>query len=418
MIIPSIDLMGGHAVQLIGGKEKAIDAGDPFPILKKFSLVGDVAVIDLDAALGQGNNTEIIKQMCAQAKVRVGGGIRSLEAALDWLDAGAEKIILGTAAKPELLSKLPKERVMAALDAVDGEVVIHGWQTKTGKDITSVMRELEDYVSGFLITFVEREGRMTGIDSKRITQLISESKHPITFAGGVSSAEDVAEIDKLGADSQVGMALYSGKIDLADCIAASLSSDRPDKLWPTVVADEFGTALGLCYSNIDSLRHAIESGKGTYHSRKRGLWIKGESSGAAQELKSISLDCDRDTLLFKVHQTLPGFCHLKQWSCWGSKSGLPKLEDTLNARRENAPKDSYTARLFSDSELLNAKLLEEAKELVEAETEEDICWEAADVIYFTMVKLAANGLSLSDIEKELKRRSLKVRRRGGERKDK
>ena len=113
MIIPSIDLMDGHAVQLIGGKEKSLDAGDPRPIAKRFARAGEIAVIDLDAALGRGDNSDLIKELLAIAPCRVGGGIRDLETARMWLDAGAVRVILGTKAVPEILCELPKDRVMA-----------------------------------------------------------------------------------------------------------------------------------------------------------------------------------------------------------------------------------------------------------------------------------------------------------------
>ncbi|MDA0951393.1 MAG: HisA/HisF-related TIM barrel protein, partial [Proteobacteria bacterium] len=164
MIIPSIDLMGGQAVQLIGGKERAIEAGDPRPIAERFRLAGEIAVIDLDAALGQGDNRALIEELVKLAPCRVGGGIRDVETAIRWLDAGAAKVILGTAAKPEILRELPRERVIAALDAVEGEVVTHGWTTRTGASIDDRMAELAPYVGGFLVTFVEREGRMQGTD--------------------------------------------------------------------------------------------------------------------------------------------------------------------------------------------------------------------------------------------------------------
>ena len=135
MIIPSIDLQNGHAVQLIGGKERALDAGDPRPLADLFGRVGEVAVIDLDAALGTGSNREMILELLERAPCRVGGGIRDLQTARFWLDAGAQKIILGTAAEPELLNQLPKERVIAALDAVDGDVVVEGWTKKTGRTV-------------------------------------------------------------------------------------------------------------------------------------------------------------------------------------------------------------------------------------------------------------------------------------------
>ena len=140
MIVPSIDLMSQRAVQLIGGETLEIDAGDPRPIADRFGRVGEVAVIDLDAALGRPPQTETVRDLLQRAKCRVGGGIRSPQAAIDWLDAGAEKVILGTAATPDVLSKLPKDRVIAALDARDGEVLSHGWTRGTG---TTILERIE-----------------------------------------------------------------------------------------------------------------------------------------------------------------------------------------------------------------------------------------------------------------------------------
>ena len=142
MIVPSIDLMDGQAVQLIGGEKKAIEAGDPMPIAQRFSLAGDIAVIDLDAALGQGENEVLIRSLVSNYSCRVGGGIRDRETATKWLDAGAKQVILGTAAKPELLSTLPRERVIAAVDARHGEVVVEGWQKGTGAPVIERIKEL------------------------------------------------------------------------------------------------------------------------------------------------------------------------------------------------------------------------------------------------------------------------------------
>jgi phosphoribosyl-AMP cyclohydrolase / phosphoribosyl-ATP pyrophosphohydrolase len=414
VIIPSIDLMGGQAVQLVGGKEMAIEAGDPRPIAEKFRLVGEIAVIDLDAALGQGDNRALIEELVSIAPCRVGGGIRDVETAIRWLDAGAEKIILGTAAQPEILSQLPRERIIAALDAVEGEVVTHGWTTKTGASVEDRMVELRDLVGGFLVTFVEREGRMAGTDleaTSRLKAVCGDAK--LTVAGGFTTAEDIALADKAGADAQVGMALYSGALHLADAIAAPLVSDRPDGLWPTVVCDGHARALGLVYSDLESLRTAVDRQVGAYHSRKRGLWVKGETSGATQELLKIDLDCDRDALRFTVRQAGQGFCHLDTWTCWGSDTGLPALARLIAERRDNAPEGSYTRRLFDEAGLLDAKLIEEATELAQAQGTAEVAHETADVIYFALTAAARAGVDLADVERELDRRSRKVTRRPG-----
>jgi phosphoribosyl-ATP pyrophosphohydrolase/phosphoribosyl-AMP cyclohydrolase len=419
MIVPSIDLIDGQAVQLVGGRGEPLLRRDPFEVARTFSIAGELAVIDLDAALGKGDNTDVITELVRRYPCRVGGGIRSVERARDWLDRGAEKVILGTAARPEVLSELPRERTIAALDAMDGEVVVDGWRSRTGASIEDRLKELRPYVGGFLITFVEREGRMGGTAMERVGPLV-EAAGPqarITFAGGITTAEEVALLDRQGGDAQVGMALYTGRLALGDAISALLTSDRPDGLFPTLVCDEAGQSLGLAYSNAESVRTAIERQQGIYWSRKRGLWVKGASSGDTQELRRIEVDCDRDTLRFTVRQRGTGFCHLGTRDCFGAPaSGLTGLLSTLAARKQDAPAGSYTAKLLSDDTLLQAKLTEEAAELAHAIAGTDrtaVVHEAADVLYFTAVALTRAGVSLAEVERELDRRRTRVRRRPG-----
>ena len=412
MIIPSIDLEGGSAVQLIGGEEKALDAGDPRPLAQLYGRVGEIAVIDLDKALGKGDNGETIQDLIDITPCRVGGGIRDLETAIAWLDRGATKIILGTAAKPEILQQLPPDRVIVALDAKHGEVVVEGWQTATGRGVIERIHELKDLADNFMVTFVEREGRLGGTDldfAKEIKEAAGDAE--VTIAGGVTTPDEVAALDRIGCDAQIGMALYTGRLDLAEAFAAPLQSDRQDGLWPTVVADQHGMALGLCYSNAESLKTALERGVGVYHSRTRGLWIKGESSGATQELIRVAVDCDRDCLRFTVRQAGSGFCHLATRTCWGEDRGLPCLIRRLEARKETAPEGSYTAKLFKDSKLLGSKLQEEAGELATAPDRDNAIHEAADVLFFTLATLAARGIDLDEVEAMLDRRALKVTRR-------
>ena len=362
MIIPSIDLMNGNAVQLVGGEKKEIDAGDPFPLAKKFSLAGEIAVIDLDAALSQGSNEKTIREIVCRYPSRVGGGIRDFDTAVKWLDAGATQIIIGTAASKELLSRLPRERVTVALDAKHGEVVVEGWRKGTGRTLLSRIEELRPYVGGFLITFVEREGRLQGIDMDQVKKVVEAAEGiPVTVAGGVTSLQEIRQIDALGADAQVGMAIYSGKMDLADAIIAPMKSDRPDGLFATVIADEQGNVLGLAYSDKESVREAVRSGRGVYHSRSRGLWIKGDTSGDTQELKKIELDCDRDAMLYIVKQNGRGFCHKGTWRCFGEDRGLAKLLRRLEQRKNSGDEASYTKKLLNNRALLKSKLVEEAR---------------------------------------------------------
>jgi len=329
MIIPSIDIEGGQTVQLIGGERRALELGDPLAVIERFRRVGEVAVIDLDAArdgASAADNRSVIEVLCERAACRVGGGIRDHETAVRWLDRGAAKIIVGTAATPTLLRRLPKERVIVALDAFEGEVVTHGWRTRSGRRVEKVMAELRGLAGGFLFTLVEREGRLGGMDFERARTLVELSGDAaVTVAGGIVDAAEIAALDRMGADAQVGMALYTGRVPLADALAAPLTSDRPDGLWPTVVVDEGNHLLGLAWSDLASLGEALQSGRGVYRSRRRGLWTKGETSGATQELLRVDLDCDRDALRFTVRQAAPGFCHTMRRSCFGDARGLDGL---------------------------------------------------------------------------------------------
>ncbi len=412
MIIPSIDLSNGQAVQLVGGREPRIEAGDPRPIAERFRLAGEIAVIDLDAARGTGHNRALIEELVRMAPCRVGGGIRDVEAARHWLDAGARKIILGTAATPEILSQLPRQRVIVALDALHDEVVTHGWTTRSGETVETGMTRLRGLAGGFLVTFVEREGKMEGTDLDRALALARATGDArLTVAGGFTDPPEIATADRAGIDAQVGMALYSGALHLADAIAAPLVSDRADGLWPTVVVDEHQRALGLAWSDAESLRAAVDRKAGVYHSRTRGLWIKGETSGATQDLLRIDADCDRDALKFTVRQAGSGFCHLGTRTCWGDDAGLPALVRVLADRLTDAPAGSYTFRLLRDPAAIEAKLLEEAGELARAGTAADVIHEAADVIFFALIAAVRAGVDLADIEGELDRRALAITRR-------
>jgi phosphoribosyl-ATP pyrophosphohydrolase len=412
MIIPSIDISRGQAIQLVGGETLAIEAGDPLPILERFGLVGEVAVVDIDAARGDGDNAGIIADMCRRGRLRVGGGIRDLPTAIHWLDLGAQKIVIGTAATPELLGELPPDRVIVALDSRDGEVLTHGWRQGTGAGVLERVRELRGLCGGFLVTFVEREGRLAGTDLDRAAMVI-EAAAParVTIAGGITTAAEVAELDRLGADAQVGMALYTGQLALGDSLAAMLSSDRPDGLWPTVVVDQTGAALGMVYSSPESLSRAIEERRGVYQSRTRGVWVKGETSGATQDLLAIDIDCDRDTLRFTVRQEGSGFCHTGSRTCWGEDQGLGRLDRRLTEVARAGEAASNTRKLLGDPGLLAAKLNEEAAELGAAESPDEVINETADLLYFLLVKARAAGVDLDEVANELDRRERRVTRR-------
>jgi phosphoribosyl-ATP pyrophosphohydrolase len=418
MIVPSIDIMGGRAVQLRRGKEFVLDGGDPSERLEEFSVAGEVAVVDLDAALGRGSNAELIRDLVRRAPCRVGGGIRDLDTARRWLDAGAVQLMIGTAATPEFCGALPRERVIAAVDAKRGEVVVDGWRKQTGVLVIQQVRALAPVVGGFLFTQVEKEGEMRGFDSAAVEAVVRAAAGArVTAAGGITTSSEVAELDRLGADAQVGMALYTGTLPLGDAVAAPLAKPLPGEVWPTVVCDEAGHTLGLVWSTRESLARAIAERRGIYWSRsRRALWVKGETSGNTQQLVRVDLDCDRDALRFTVRQAGIGFCHLNRRSCWESEFDLPDLERALADRMARPVAGSGTARLLADPALLAAKLREEADELAQAESPQDVVRETADVFYMALVALARGGGTLAEVRAELARRHGAVSRRPMERK--
>ena len=417
MLIPSIDIKDGRAVQLKQGRTLILDGGDPLEVARRFAPLGEIAVIDLDAALGTGDNRAVIESLLPVARCRVGGGIRDAETALGWLDSGATRVMIGTAAEPELLARLPRERVMAAVDAWEDEVVVEGWQTGTGERVSDRIDRLRPFVGGFLATFVQDEGTGSGLDLDRARMIRRMAGDlDLVVAGGTRDARDVAKLDTLGVDVQVGRALYDGSLGPSAILAAMLTSDRPDGLWPTVVCDESGQALGLAYSSDRSLERTIETGRVCYESRRRGLWEKGATSGATQRLLKVDLDCDRDSLRFVVEQSTPGFCHRRRWTCWDGGTGMEAMERRIVALARSldgdADSSSYTRRLTADPSLLRSKLEEEAAEL--GEPGSDTVHEAADLAYFMMVTLVQRGVPWREVVAELERRTLRVRRRGGD----
>ncbi|KAJ2712806.1 trifunctional histidinol dehydrogenase [Coemansia spiralis] len=239
---------------------------------------------------------------------------------------------------------------------------------------------------------------------------------------GAWTLDSLARVSATGAEAMVAaeqLALDAdvtrGQLPLAAAFVAAsgLVSDRPDGLFTTVVVDEQRVCLGVVYSSAESIGAALSTGQGVYWSRKRGLWHKGLTSGATQTLVGVAVDCDSDVLCFRVRQSGAGFCHHSTRTCFGPATGVSRLAQTVAERRDTAPEGSYTKRLFDDAALLRAKLLEEASELAAASDRTDVAFEAADLLYFAMVKCAAHGVTLADVERSLDRKHLKVTRRPG-----
>lgn len=222
MIVPCIDLMDGKVVQLIQGRTKALEGASPDEMIEKFAAFPEIQVIDLDAALGRGSNDALVRHIASRAVTRVGGGVRSVERFQTLLEQGARKVIVGTSAftadgiDTAFLSQLDPERLVIALDSKGGRIVIKGWQEATRFTAEDVLRSLEPYCSGFLCTYVDKEGMMQGTDIEWFRRLRAATSREITAAGGITTMDDVKALLALDIRCAVGMAIYTGRMSLAE----------------------------------------------------------------------------------------------------------------------------------------------------------------------------------------------------------
>jgi phosphoribosylformimino-5-aminoimidazole carboxamide ribotide isomerase len=224
MIIPCIDLQDGKAVQLVRGRKLALSVDDVLGLLERFRSYPILHVIDLDAAIGTGSNGRWIKILSRRArmKIRVGGGIRSVARAEKILSWGAEKIIIGSAAfhdgkiahdfLQQLCARVGRTNVILALDTERGQIVVRGWRERLKLRPADVIPQLEPYCSGFLCTFVDKEGTMKGTDLAWFRKLRRVTAKPITAAGGIHTHKEVRALEEMGMHAAVGMALYLGKL--------------------------------------------------------------------------------------------------------------------------------------------------------------------------------------------------------------
>ena len=223
MLVPCIDLMDGMAVQLVQGREKKL-AVDPIEMLRKFSGFPIINVIDLDAAIGTGNNDKMVARLCKRRPVRVGGGVRSVVRARELVALGAKQVIIGTAAFSAdgvndkflraVRRAVGKRRVILALDTMRGRIVVKGWRASTGLRPQDVIPLIERYCGGLLCTYVDKEGMMQGTNLGWFAKLRQATRLPIIAAGGVSTQAEIDALEALGMDAAVGMAVYTGKLKL------------------------------------------------------------------------------------------------------------------------------------------------------------------------------------------------------------
>lgn len=429
MVIASIDMKDGHVVQLKNGKDLVLQRDDAEALISDFNKYGEVAVIDLDQALrntdekGNTKNTELLKQILRKGNVRVGGGIRSVKKARELISLGAEKVIVGSAAwnaeakdgesflneefLQELCDAIGKQRVIISVDAIHGKIAVKGWTETVDIPLVEGAKQAEKFCSELLFTCVEKEGCMQGTDMEACRALRNAVNCRLVVAGGVNTLEQIVELEKIGCDVQLGMALYTGAVNLKDAFVNCLNYEKTDGLIPVIAQSPAGEVLMLGYANKEAFEKSFDTGRLTFFSRtKNRLWTKGEESHHYLDLIKMRADCDRDTVLATVFPN-GGVCHTGSYTCFNgepdAKSNLERLYATIAERFANPRPGSYTATL--DAKRVREKVMEEAEELTdEAESREDVIWEAADLIYFVSVLMYKEGVTWQDVYDELDRR--------------
>jgi len=218
MIIPCIDLMGGKVVQLVQGREKFLELPDALAVLAKFAAYPQIQVIDLDGALGRGDHSEIIRELCRRKACRVGGGIRTVEKAVQVVAGGALKVIVGSSAftsdginavfLENLLAAVPREKLMIAVDCLGDRVAVRGWRETLPLSSAQALAQLEPYSSEFLCTYIDAEGQLQGTNLAWFRNLRATTRLPITAAGGITTDEEIKALEEIGMNAALGMAIY------------------------------------------------------------------------------------------------------------------------------------------------------------------------------------------------------------------
>ena len=226
IVVPCIDIQGGQVVQLVQGRERALVGPDPLEMLELFAGFPEIQIIDLDAAMGIGENFEIIEMLTSKATCRVGGGVRSAERARQLVDIGAHRVIVGTAAFTpafdDIVAEIGSEKIVVALDSKAGTVVVDGWATSLAVSAEQAITTFAEKCNGFLCTYVDKEGMMQGTDLEWFASLRGLTTLPITAAGGITSIEDVTSLLAMNVDAAIGMAVYTGRLSLTELLALTV----------------------------------------------------------------------------------------------------------------------------------------------------------------------------------------------------
>ncbi len=391
MNIPSLRIVSGQQERAGAERHTAVDAVEIMGLAEGLSRAGEIAVIDVDAERGGGDNLSVLKSLCSRFACRVGGGIRTQERGRVLLRAGAEKIIIGHDAQVEVLRAFRSMHVLLELDL-------------GGVDVKGRIGATEAHCSGYLCINVPHDDETGRVDAEAVRRLTMITDRRLCLALDDVTVEEVAALDRMGVDVQVSETLQPGLVLAAESFASCVRwSD--DGTVPTVVQDTAGQVLMLASSSWESLVKSLRSGEGTYYSAARGsIWRKGEKTGHDQLLLRCVPSCDRTALHFLVRQAGVA-CEKGTYSCFGEREfSLHFLAEITATKKSGDPASSYTARLLGDPQSFAAVIREKTEELVRAQKRDETLWAIADLVYFLVVKAVSKDLGWGDVVRELRGR--------------
>jgi phosphoribosylformimino-5-aminoimidazole carboxamide ribotide isomerase len=224
VLIPSIDLMGGKIVQLVQGERKALEFDDFEPWLERFSKYPMVQIVDLDAAMGRGDNRQVVRSLLRRLPCQVGGGIRTVERAQEMLADGALRVVIGsslikdgsihTLFAEQLAGQIGADKLVLAVDSKGGKVAIRGWQQVTGISASEMMAALGPWCGAFLYTHIDTEGLLLGVPLDVVAQLRKATSKQLIVAGGIRTESEIQQLHAISVDAVVGMAIYLGLLKI------------------------------------------------------------------------------------------------------------------------------------------------------------------------------------------------------------
>jgi phosphoribosyl-ATP pyrophosphohydrolase/phosphoribosyl-AMP cyclohydrolase len=427
-ILPAIDLLDGKVVRLHQGRYDHIInyPVSPIDIAHCFQKKGlhFLHVIDLDGAKNgyTSHYHEIEKLLQLKLSLQVGGGIRTLEAARQYLQLGVERIIVSTTAIMQdgfwqtLVAEFSKERLVLSLDVKNGEVVTHGWQHSSKMGIEAIIEAIgQDNILHLIVTDTEQDGTKLGPNLALYQEI--RQKYPtinLIAAGGISSVEDIIALENLGIEEAiVGRAIYENPSLMHYLFCEQVDWQKGDGLVPAIVQSaEDAQVLMLGYMNKEALHITLETKQVTFFSRSRqALWTKGETSGNTLKLIDIALDCDKDTLLVIAQPSGP-VCHEGTKSCFNATCGLwflHELEKIIDERFTGSDPDSYVYKLSQKGAFRVAqKVGEEGVETALASVmpaKDQLKEESADLLFHLLVNLRYHKIELAEIVNILENRN-------------